>query len=212
MTHMPGTEGRANQKTRTRNAIVAACREVMRGDGPVTMLEVARAALVSEATAYRYFPDLSALLAVALSDEWPAPEEALRPVAGSTDPVERVAFAARFLLEGIGGRQKAVRAMMAATITRPEVAASARPGVRFGLIREALRPVRPPAGVDPARLAQLERDLAVTMSAEALFVLTDLCGLPLPEAIDSAVRSSETLTRAAFAVDAPGSEDLRPPR
>ena len=54
--------GRANQKKRTRMAIIEACRDIIRAGGPVTMPGVARAALVSEATAYRYFPDLAALL------------------------------------------------------------------------------------------------------------------------------------------------------
>ena len=47
--------GRVNQKLRTRMTIVEACREVIRSGGPVTMPAVARAALVSEPTAYRYF-------------------------------------------------------------------------------------------------------------------------------------------------------------
>ena len=49
-----------------------------------------------------------------------------------------------------------------------------------------------------ARATQLERDLAVVVSAEALFCLTDLCGLSLDDAIDSAVRTAKTLTQAAF--------------
>lgn len=163
------------------------------------MTEVAGAALVSEATAYRYFPDLTALLAVALADEWESPEEALGPVADSRDPVERVAFAARYLLEGVAARQTAVRAVMAATISHPDLAHTARPGIRFGLIAEALRPFRGQSDSPaPGRLTQLERDLAVVVSAEALFTLTDLCGLPTDDALASAVRTAETLTRAAF--------------
>ena len=46
-------------------------------------------------------------------------------------------------------------------------------------------------------LAQLKRDLAVVMSAEALFVLTDLCGLAPAEAVASAVRTACSLTAAA---------------
>src|ERR1035438_9035547 len=90
--------GRANQKKRTRIAIVEACREIIRSGGPVTMPEVARSALVSEATAYRYFPDLASLLNQALVAMWPSPADALAPVADSRDPVERVVFACEFLL------------------------------------------------------------------------------------------------------------------
>src|SRR6516164_10516299 len=85
--------GRANQKTRTRRAIVDACRELVRTGSDVTMPEVANLALVSEATAYRYFPDLVSLLGETIDGLWPSPAEALQPVASSLDPVERVSFA-----------------------------------------------------------------------------------------------------------------------
>ena len=74
--------GRANQKKRTRMAIIEACREIIRSGAPVAMPDVARAALVSEATAYRYFPDLAALLNETLAGMWLSPAEALGPVAG----------------------------------------------------------------------------------------------------------------------------------
>jgi hypothetical protein len=85
-----------------------------------------------------------------------------------------------------------VRAMISGTITRPGLA-PARPGIRFGLIDYALAPFR-----DGADLVQLKRDLAVTVSAEALFTLTDLCGLGPEEAISSAAQTAATLTAAAF--------------
>ena len=193
------TSGRTNQKRRTQRAIVQACRELMRQDQQVTMAEVARAALVSEATAYRYFPDMASLLAATLVDDWPSPEQALQPMAGSRDPVERIAFATRFLLEGVAARQAAVRAMMAATITRPEAASTARLGLRFGLIDVALAPFADELAAKNPRLpAQLRQDLAIVVSADALFTLTDQCGLKVNEAIDSVVRAAETLTRAAF--------------
>lgn len=190
--------GRANQKKRTRMAIVAACRDIIRAGSPVTMPEVARAALVSEATAYRYFPDLPALISQAFPGLWPSPAEALAPVADSADPVERIAFACEFLLRGVLAYQGAVRAMIAATITRPELA-QGRPGLRFGLIDQALDPVsgRLP-GADPAGLAQLKDDLAAVVSAEALFVLTDLAGLTPDDAIASLVRTATIITQAAL--------------
>ena len=195
--------GRANQKKRTRTAIVEAGRELIRSGAPVTMPDVAKAALVSEATAYRYFPDLAALLNEALAGLWPSPEQALSPVAGSADPVERIAVACEFLLRGVLAYQGAVRAMIAATITRPELAA-ARPGLRFGLIDEALAPLSDPrVAADPARIARLRNDLVAVVSAEALFVLTDLAGLAPEEAIASLVRTATTLTESALAESAP---------
>ena len=189
--------GRANQKKRTRTAIIEACRELVSSGAPVTMPDVARAALVSEATAYRYFPDLAALLNEALAGLWLSPAQALSPVAGSADPVERIAVACEFLLRGVLAYQGAVRAMIAATITRPELAA-ARPGLRFGLIDEALAPLSDPLAADPARIARLRNDLVAVVSAEALFVLTDLAGLAPQEAIASLVRTATTLTVSAL--------------
>src|SRR5438445_10923724 len=113
--------GRVNQKARTRMAIVGAARELIRTGQPVTMPAVAQAALVSEPTAYRYFPDMLSLVTEAFAGLWPDPEEALRPVAGSSDPVKRVAYAAEFLFRHVLDYQGAVRAMMAATIARPEL-------------------------------------------------------------------------------------------
>jgi AcrR family transcriptional regulator len=190
--------GRANQKKRTRMAIIEACREIIRSGAPVTMPDVARAALVSEATAYRYFPDLPTLVNETLADLWLSPAEALSSVAGSADPVERIAVACEFLLRGVLAYQGAVRAMIAATITRPELAAT-RPGLRFGLIDEALAPLSgPQVAADPAGVAQLRNDLVAVVSAEALFVLTDLAGLAPEEAIASLVRSAATLTQSAL--------------
>ncbi|MEU8984002.1 TetR/AcrR family transcriptional regulator [Streptomyces sp. NPDC048309] len=189
--------GRSNQKKRTRTAIVEAARELIGTGDEVTMPAIARAALVSEATAYRYFPDLPSLIGEALAGVWAAPADALRPVEDSADPVERTAFACEFLLRGILERQGAVRAMIAATITRPETV-TMRPGIRFGLIDHALVPLEHTLGAaDPEAFAQLKRDLAVVVSAEALFTLTDLCGLDADTAVASAVRTATTLTEAA---------------
>ncbi|HEX3779455.1 MAG TPA: TetR/AcrR family transcriptional regulator [Pseudonocardiaceae bacterium] len=191
------TTGRANQKLRTHNAIVQAAAELSRTGREVTMPEIAKAALVSEATAYRYFPDLASLLREAIAGQLPTPAEALESVADSTDPVERVAAATEFLLRHVLTRQGVVRAMIAATITRPSDAAT-RPGLRFGLIDHALAPLVETLGAEHPALAQLQRDLAVVVSAEALFNLTDLYRLRPEDAIASVVSTATTLTRAVL--------------
>ncbi|MEY9962621.1 AcrR family transcriptional regulator [Streptacidiphilus sp. MAP12-16] len=192
------TTGRTNQKLRTHAAILQAAVELMRTGREVSMPEVAKAALVSEATAYRYFPDLASLLQEAMAGQWPTPDQALEAVADSSDPVERVAAATEHLLRLVLAYQGATRAMIAATITRPATT-TARPALRFGLIDQALAPLADTLGATaPAALAQLKNDLAVVISAEALFTLTDLCGLGPEDAISSAVHTATTLTRAAL--------------
>jgi AcrR family transcriptional regulator len=213
MTTLNGEGGRANQKARTRAAIVDACGDLVRSGAEVTMPEVARRALVSEATAYRYFPDLVSLLQEALEGTWPDPAEALAPVARSAHPAVRVAFACEYLLRGVHAYQGAVRAMISHTITAPAQART-RPGIRFGLIDYALAPFEAPANprgltsgmggsrspspLAPSAMTRLKQNLAVVVSAEAFFVLTDLCGLSPDDAIDSAARTAAILTRAAF--------------
>jgi AcrR family transcriptional regulator len=195
--------GRSNQKERTRAALVAAARAAIASGDEVTMPEVARRALVSEATAYRYFPDLASLLREAFAAVWNSPEEAMAPVARSGDPVERIGFATEVLLREVLAYQGAVRAMISASVAKP-TAATVRPGRRFGLIDEALRPLNATMGIrQPTRFEQLKRGLAVVVSAEAFFTLTDLCGLPPEAAIASAAETARWLTAAALSAAEP---------
>ncbi|QBD77373.1 TetR/AcrR family transcriptional regulator [Ktedonosporobacter rubrisoli] len=197
------SSGRMNQKIRTRQAIIEACRGLIRSGSAVSIPEVARVALVSEATVYRYFPDLPSLVNTAIVSLWPSPAEALAPIAHSTDPVERIAFAAEIFLRRVQAYQGAVRAMIAATITQPEGPAT-RPKLRFDWIDEALAPAEAMlAQTDAEAFTQLKRDLAVVVSAEALFTLTDLCGLSPDEAISTAARLARTITAAALCDGSP---------
>jgi AcrR family transcriptional regulator len=196
--------GRVNQKQRTRAAIVRACHDLIESGAAVTMPAVAEAALVSEATAYRYFPDLVSLLGETTRSTWPDPTRALEPMANCDDPARRVAYATEVLMRHVLAYERGVRATIAVTINRPRTVAEVRPGYRFALIDAALDPLRhadPP--VDADILDQLRRDLAIIVSAEALFTLTDLCGLSPDQAIASAAHTAATITRAALATTTP---------
>jgi len=189
--------GRRNQKQRTRTAIIEAARSFVQSGAAPTMPAVAQKALVSEATAYRYFPDLAALLREALAGVWPTAEEVMAPVSHVRDVTSRVAFATEALMREVQAHEGAVRVMMSTTIARP-ASSTLRPGRRFGLIDIALEPLAASLGAaEPDALAQLGRDLAVVVSAEAYFTLIDLCKLTPEEAIASAVRTATTLVRAA---------------
>jgi AcrR family transcriptional regulator len=186
---------RDNQKLRTRRAILDACRQLVQSGTEVTMPGVAQAALVSEATAYRYFPNLLSLLSE-VQELLPQPSELLAAVGPSPDPVERVAFAVRALAEHVLAYQSAVRAMIAATITQPALVGR-RPGLRFRLIDAALEPLSAgePAPA-PEQLARLKMQLAIVLSPEALFVLTDSYGLSHHDAVARVVELATALTRA----------------
>ncbi|SHN29706.1 hypothetical protein SAMN05216268_13141 [Streptomyces yunnanensis] len=73
------------------------------------------------------------------------------------------------------------------------------PASGSGPIDHTLLPPRDSlGGTEPEAFAQLKRDLAVVVSAEALYTLTDLCGLGPDDAVASAVRTARTLTGAAL--------------
>jgi hypothetical protein len=108
-------------------------------------------------------------------------------------------FATEALLREVLRHQAAVRALIAASVTKPD-AAGVRPGRRIGLIDEALRSLNATLALRrPAEFEQLKRGLAIVVSAEALFSLTDLLGLAPEAAIASATATARSLTAAAIA-------------
>jgi AcrR family transcriptional regulator len=189
--------GRVNQKRRTRTAIIAACQELITAGAEINMPAVARAALVSEPTAYRYFPDLASLLEEALAGIEPDPAAALAAGADPADPVERVAYAAELLAKLVIERQGAIRALISVSIAR-STARQVRPGYRFALIDQSLAPLSGPNGIDAATLEQLRRDLAVVISAEAVLTLTDLYGLDSEAAVASIVHTARLIAEATL--------------
>lgn len=196
MSQAKATErGRVNQKRRTRAAIIAACQELITDGADISMPVVARAALVSEPTAYRYFPDLASLLEEALAGIEPDPAAAL---AAGADPVDRVAYAAELLATLVIERQGAIRVLMSISIVHG-TARAVRPGYRFALIDQALAPLsRQQPRLDAAKFEQLRRDLAVVISAEAVLTLIDLYGLDPEEAVASVVHTARLITEATL--------------
>ena len=154
-------------------AIVGACRELIRSGAAVTMPDVAGLALVSEATAYRYFPDLASLVNEAFAGMWPDPARP-SPGRGLRRSRGRVAFACDYLLRGVLAYQGSVRAVIAHR--SPRRRGGRRPGMRFGLIDEALAPLNGTWAPRPAG-HPAQADLAAVVSAEAFFTLTDLARL-----------------------------------
>jgi AcrR family transcriptional regulator len=62
--------GRVNQKARTRQALVTATRDLLAQGVVPTMEGAAAAASISRTTAYRYFPNVRALLLTSNSDRF----------------------------------------------------------------------------------------------------------------------------------------------
>jgi hypothetical protein len=89
---MTGTEmaGRPNQRTRTRKDLLQAASRLMKQGRQPSLEDVAEEALVSRATAYRYFSSVEALLVEAPFDVGvPEPDDLVGGDA-SHDPIARV--------------------------------------------------------------------------------------------------------------------------
>src|SRR4051812_20385776 len=194
--------GRQNQKQRTRNALVAVARELVSQGRLPSVAEVAEAALVSPATAYRYFPDKLSLLRAALQDAQPRSEQMATPIADeSADPAERVARATQIFLRLVHKQEALVRSVMALSLVESieahahgEEVASLRPGYRLAWITEALAPLE--GTIDAAVLQRLKHALAIVISSEALLSLQDVSGLDAESAIDICVWRARTLVQA----------------
>jgi AcrR family transcriptional regulator len=194
--------GRQNQKQRTRNAIVATARDLVSQGKLPSVAEVAEAALVSPATAYRYFPDQLSLLRAALQEALPRDEEIATPIHAETaDVAERVAYATTAFLRLTLKRDSLVRAVMALSLLQSveapanrQEAAALRPGYRLAWIAQALAPLE--GRINAGALRRLTNALAVVVSSEALIALQDVCGLDAEEAVDICAWAARTLVQA----------------
>ena len=177
--------GRPNQKTRTRKDLLQAAARLMKQGRTPTLEEVAEEALVSRATAYRYFPSVEALMVEASVDvAVPEPAELFRNDA-SNDPVARLQRVETALHDMILANEPLLRAMLAHTIQQgmqPDENGKLprRQNRRTPLIEAALEPVRDQ--FKPADLKVLTRALALIMGSEAAIVVTDVMQLDDAEA------------------------------
>jgi len=169
--------GRANQTRRTRKDLLrAAARMLERGRAP-SLDEIAEEALVSRATAYRYFPGVEALLAEAALDvAVPEPQQVFDARAPQ-DVVARLERVDDALDQMIATNEPALRLMLANSLQRSVRGESTgdvplRQNRRTPLIEAALAPAR--QQFRPAMLATLAQALAVVVGTESTLVFKDV--------------------------------------
>lgn len=179
------TGARANQRLRTRKDLLQAASRLMREGRTPTFDEIAEAAMVSRATAYRYFAGLEALLLEAGLDVAVPTPEALFAGDTSTDPVARLERVDDALSEMMAANEPALRMLLAHTMQRsvaPDADQSAplRQNRRGPLIAAALTPSR--GLVACAELDTLAKAVTVLMGIEAVVVFKDVLQLDDAEA------------------------------
>jgi AcrR family transcriptional regulator len=170
---------RDNQRRRTRKDLLAAAARLLKSGRTPTMDDVAEEAMVSRATAYRYFPTIEALLVEApLDDLVPAPEEVFARD-NSNDAAARVIKAEAALHEVIYRNQAPLRLMLAVSLQR-SIADDAdgtplRQNRRIPLIEAALAPAR--ERLTPAAYHKLCAALALIFGTESMIVFADVLGV-----------------------------------
>lgn len=168
--------GRGNQKLRTRKALLQAGAALMKQGRKPTLDEVAEAALVSRATAYRYFASVDALLLEAALDVVAPDPERLFPDGASSDPVARLERVDDALHEMILANEAQLRMMLASSlelgVRGDDSGPPRRQNRRSALIDAALQPAR--ADFRPATAKTLARALALVVGTEAMVVFKDV--------------------------------------
>jgi hypothetical protein len=170
------TGGRVNQKERTRQALLAATRGLlMEGQAP-TVARAAERALVSEATAYRYYSDARSLLRDALAARWPQLDNVLSELRAMPGVEARARRAAEAMARAVLANEAEIRALIAmsyapARTQDGEAKGASRPAFRIALIEAVLDPV---AGkMEAGERRRVQRALSVVIGAEAVLSLKD---------------------------------------
>jgi AcrR family transcriptional regulator len=189
--------GRTRQKQRTRDALVAAARDlVARGGAPPTVEATAAAARVSRTTAYRYFPTQKSLLVAA------HPEIAARslvPDDAGDDPEARLMGAVGAFITIVVESEHQQRTMLRLSLD-PDLSHESLPlrqGRAITWFEEALAPLR--GLLTDAEIHRLALCVRSAVGIESLVWLTDVAGLTREDAAEMMLWSARALLVSAVA-------------
>jgi len=196
--------GRPNQKQRTRKDLLDAAVLLSRAGGRPGLEEVAEAALVSRATAYRYFPNIETLLLEA-SVHVAAPDASILEDEPTADPIARLNRVGEAFNAMIQANEAPLRLMLARSLERSasgETPADlpVRQNRRSPLIEAALDPVR--ERIAPETHAMLVRALALVIGTESFVVTKDVLRLSDDEARELRCWVIEALVQRALPLQA----------
>ena len=181
---MSGANARANQKRRTRKDLLQAAARLLKEGRNPSLEEIAEEALVSRATAYRYFPNVEALLIEAPLDLALPDETEMFSGAQEKDPVARMERVDAAFHDMVLENETALRLMLAKSMERRvaegDSALPARQNRRTPMIEAALAPAK--AEFSRPSLDRLQKALALIVGTEAMIVFKDVPHLDEKEA------------------------------
>jgi AcrR family transcriptional regulator len=187
--------GRTGQKQRTRDALVAAARELVASGVAPTVEQAAQAAGVSRTAAYRYFPSRRSLLAAAHPETGLA---SLLPANPPVDVAERLELVVRAFTELIARTEAQQRTMLRLSLEAEPAGPAELPlrqGRAIAWIAEALSPLQ--NELTDKQLHRLVLAVRSAIGIEALVWLTDIAGLTREEAAELMAWSAQALLAAA---------------
>ena len=196
--------GRTGQKSRTREALVAATRELLSRGATPKVEDAAALAGISRTTAYRYFPNQRSLLLAAHPQISP---DTLLPADAPTDPRARLeAFMAAFTHYNFEWEPQLRTSLRLSLDLDPHAAqpsgggrSALRQGRAIAWIEDALRPLRSSRpDIDVRRLAVSIRSAT---GIESLIWLVDIAGHTREEAAETVRHTAHALLDAALASD-----------
>lgn len=163
---------RTNQKNRTREALLAAARELMSEGENVTLAKVAERARTGRATVYRYFSDPGVLALDATLDLEVTPTAEL--LEGVEDVRSRVHAVARYYLDFSRDHETYFRQFLAESLkaSLQEGTVKMRGARRVAAFREALEPIR--SSMKRSDYEDLTLRLAMTTGMEQFVILDDI--------------------------------------
>jgi len=171
---------RENRRLRTRRDLLEAAVRLTRDGKSPSFEEIAEAALVSRATAYRYFPGLDALMSeAAVHMDTPTPDS-LFADDPSPDALTRVEKVDAALSALVLANEAPLRALLARTVQQPPGETPVRQNRRSALVAAALAGADPP--LPPAPRDLLAKALPLLLGIETRVVFKDVLQLDDAEA------------------------------
>lgn len=195
----PKKKAERGPRARMRRMMLDAAMGLMQEGQIPSVSDVAEAAQVSRATAYRYYPSQAALIQAAV-------DEALGPILGwrsdSADPEQRMRELLTFAYPRMEQYEATLKAALRLALDQwarihagrlGEEAPMTR-GHRIGLLASAVAPLQ--RQLDPGTFRRLTQALSLIFGTEAFVVLKDIWGLDRKEAEDVALWTCHALIRA----------------
>lgn len=192
-------EGRANQKLRTRQALIDAAIALREENRNPSLADVAERAKVSRATAYRYFPSIEALISETATDRGMQPlarfwQRGDDPVAGAGRAATELG---RLLLDDEAGLHVMERSFMTVWLENAARDAPLRPGRRMSYIEPIVDSMKDVLGAAARR--RLKHALAIVLGTEAMIAVRDVGRASVDDALEASAWAARALVQQALA-------------